>query len=135
MTEGTPAALLDELRGLRDDGRLAAVVRPMGVRLLMVFGSVLDTTSPRDLDLAVIVAPGKSVAHATGALLGWLRSDLVDVMDLASADVVARYEALAKGELLWTADPTFFAEEHARAVTQLADTTWLRELQLRVLAR
>lgn len=50
----TPRQALDVLRGAAADGRLATICRALDIRLLGVFGSVLDqAVQPNDLDLSV----------------------------------------------------------------------------------
>jgi predicted nucleotidyltransferase len=136
MTTRSPAMILDELRTLRADGALASVCEEHGIGLLVVFGSVLTAgASPGDIDLAVMLDEGRDPIRVTGAIIGWLRTNDVDVLDLRHADVVARYEALAKGELLYERDHGTFDELQIASVLRCADTQWLRDLQLAALAR
>lgn len=137
MGAHAPRAVLDELRRLHDAGELAATCRELGITLLVVFGSATDddVDEPRDLDLAILLEPGRDLVSVVASMMGWLRSDAIDVLDLSRADVVARYEALAGGEPLYEGEPGSFDELEIAAVLRMADTRWLRDLRLRALAR
>jgi predicted nucleotidyltransferase len=135
--EPAPRSVLEDLRRQRDAGALEAHCRRLGITLLVAFGSALDegVAEPRDLDLAVLLEPGRGFVAVVGEMLGWLGSDAIDVVDLARADVVVRYEALAAGELLHEREYGTFDELQIGAVLRMADTRWLRDLRLRALAR
>jgi predicted nucleotidyltransferase len=137
MGAHAPRAVLDELRRLHEAGGLAATCRELGIRLLVVFGSATDdeVEEPQDLDLAVLLEPGRDIVSVVAAMMSWLGSDAIDVLDLSRADVVARYEALAGGDLLYEQEPGTFDELEIAAVLRMADTKWLRDLRLRALAR
>lgn len=137
MSNHTPRVVLEELRRRRESGDLEAPCREQGITLLVAFGSAVDPehTHPRDLDLAVLLDPGRDFVAVVADMMRWLRSDDIDVMDLARADVVARYESLAGGELLYERDSATFDELEIAAVLRMADTKWLRDLRLRALAR
>jgi hypothetical protein len=136
MSDRTPADVLEELRHLRATGALASLCEDRGIRMLVAFGSILQHPSAaRDLDLAVVLDDPVDFIATVGEMIGWLRSDAIDVLDLRRADAVARYEALARGELLHEAEPGAFHELQISAVAHFADTQWLRDLQLEALSR
>jgi predicted nucleotidyltransferase len=136
MAPRPPSTILAELRGLRDTNQLASTCAELGIELLVAFGSTLvEEAAPRDLDLAVLFSSDRDPIRATGEIIGWLRTDDVDVLDLRRAEVVARYEALAKGELLYERTYGTFDELQVTAVLRYADTRWLRDLQLEAMRR
>lgn len=137
MADRAPRDVLDDLRCLRDTGQVAAVCEDLGIVLLVAFGNALDegVAEPRDLDLAVQLEPDRDLPGVVASLLDRLGSSAIDVLDLARADVVARYESLAGGELLHERDPGTFDDLEIAAVLRMADTRWLRELRLEALGR
>lgn len=137
MGDHGPRAALDDLRRRREAGTLGDACRNLGIVLLVAFGSAVDerVTEPGDLDLAVLLEDDRDLAEVVSRMMAWLRSDDVDVLDLAGADVVARYEALAGTDLLYERDRGTFDELEIGAVLRMADTRWLRELRLAALAR
>jgi predicted nucleotidyltransferase len=130
-----PRALLDELRTLRNTEALHGVCEELGIRLLVAFGSALrtDGSEPRDLDLAAELDDGRDFPEVVAQVIRWLRSDAVDLLDLRHAGVVARYEALVKGELLYEREPGTFDGQRIAAALRFADTRWIRDLQLEAL--
>jgi hypothetical protein len=74
---------------------------------LVAFGSGVDedVAEPRDLDLAVLVESDRDFVSVVASMIGWLGSEAIDVLDLSRADVVARYEAQAGGELIYERGP------------------------------
>ncbi|MEX2620222.1 MAG: nucleotidyltransferase domain-containing protein [Egibacteraceae bacterium] len=137
MGDHGPRTVLDELRRRREAATLEEACRDLGIVLLVAFGSAVDerVTEPGDLDLAVLLEADRDLVEVVSRMMAWLASDDIDVLDLARADVVVRYEALAGTELLYQRDSDTFDELEIAAVLRMADTRWLRELRLEVLAR
>lgn len=129
---------LQQLRHAAEDGRLAALCRVRGARLLVVFGSAVDpaVNDPHDLDLAVRFgeySPGDVIPLLTDlAQLAGI-SD-VDLLVLNTAGAVAREQALVHGEALYAEEPNLHAEEQIAATLLRLDTAPLRQLQLQLLA-
>lgn len=136
----TPREALDELRAMAGDGRLDEFCDTHDIDLLVVFGSAVavgTSEEPRDLDLAVLApTPGGpwGLSKLTSELISLLHCDLVDVMDLSRAGVLARAEALGDGEPLHERTPGLFAREQMRAVGMRMEMGWLEELRLDLLA-
>jgi predicted nucleotidyltransferase len=133
---GDPRAGLEALRAAADGGALAELCRRHGIRLFVVFGSVLDPGRvPRDLDVAVAFEPG-----ATPDILG-LIDDLaaltgvesVDVLDLGRAGPVARERALVATLPLYESRAGVFANTQLAAMTERMETDWLRRLDLELM--
>lgn len=134
----SPREALGQLRQERDQGTLVQFCSDHGIDLLVAFGSAVDpvpSAPPRDLDLAVYLAPGRHLLDVIQALSARTGLAQLDVLDLARAGSVARVEALGQGELLAEQTPGVFAEAQIHAVLEHADTAWIRDLQLQALAR
>jgi predicted nucleotidyltransferase len=134
----TPRSALEQLRREAGDGTLSGVCRDNGVTLLVAFGSTVNPdwpAAPRDLDLAVVLKDRRSLLEVLDAFVTHLGLEQIDVMDLGRANEVARFNALARGELLFEATRGAFAEAQIAAVVRYADTQWLRDVELAALAR
>lgn len=136
----TPDEALRTLERARDDGTLAALCDDAGVDLLVVHGSVLapdPIRPPEDLDLAVLFARGSEgdVIALLNVLAPLLRTDVVDVMVLNRAGVVARAEALGNGVPFFERTDGLFAQRQVAALTERMETAWMRRLDLDLLAR
>jgi predicted nucleotidyltransferase len=129
-----PRSAVAELRRLGAEGALDDFCVEHGIRLLVVFGSVLDEERrPRDLDLAVLLAPGADLVGVTSGLISLLGCDAVDVLDLGRAELVARAAAL-EGEPLFEDRPGLYAQLQMATLPLAAETAWIRRLQLEQLA-
>lgn len=129
--------VVERLRAERDSGRLAELCRGVGVGLLVLFGSSrTDAATAHDVDVAYSFGAGApaddlAVVNALGEAYG----DLLDVMPLDRAGVVAAYAALGPGEVLVELTPQKFATRQISAFRDFADTQRFRDLQLELLAR
>lgn len=133
----TPSEVLDRLRREARDGTLARLCPQWGIELLIAFGSAADPTwpaPPRDLDLAVVMTREHNLLRVLDSLVRHLDFAHIDLMDLARAGEVARFQALSRGEVLYEASAGTFTEQQIVAIVQHADTRWLREIQLEALA-
>lgn len=100
-----------------------------------MFGSALHADGePRDLDLAVLLQPEADLFAVAGALVSLTSCDDVDVMDLGRAELVARAAALV-GEPLYEDHPGRYAQLQMATLPLLAETAWIRRLQLEQLAQ
>lgn len=109
-----------------------------GIEMLVAFGSSVDRngrTGPRDLDLAVTLTGGHALPAVMDALITHLDFEQIDLMDLTRAGIVARAQALGRGELLYEGTLGTFVELQIIALVQHADTQWLRDLELEALTR
>jgi predicted nucleotidyltransferase len=134
----TPASALEQLRREARDGTLGGFCRNHGIKLLVAFGSAVDPdwpAPPQDLDLAVVLRDPRTLLQVLDAFVARLGLEQIDFMDLGRANDVARFNALARGELLFEATHGAFAEAEIAAVVRYADTQWLRDLELQALAR
>jgi len=130
---GDPRAGLAALRVAAEPGALASLCRRYGVRLLVVFGSVLDESrEARDLDIAVAFSHGVAadVLGLIDALVRLSGTEAIDLMDLRRAGPVARERALVGTLPLFESDPGTFANTQMAAMLERMETDWLRRLDL-----
>lgn len=124
---------LRRLRAAVGDGRLDALADENGLRLLVLFGSAGRGEAARDLDLAYLADHDTDHWRLLADLVDLAGTELIDLVDLAEANVLLRAEALV-GEPLLERAPASYADEQMAAVTQAMDTRWLRELSLETMA-
>jgi len=130
---------LERLRAAAQDGRLAELARRHRIRILGVFGSTLDPDWPDPHDLDIAVEFKRDTDYDVFALMNDLmeltRFDDIDIMNLSRAyeKPVARTSGLV-GEPLYESEPGAYAAAQLHAVRERMDTTWLRRLELEVLA-
>lgn len=128
---------LARLMADRDSGRLADLCAENDVDLLVLFGSARhDAARAHDIDVAYSARHGAApreldVVNALGAAYG----DDLDIMSLDRAGVVARYEALCRGEVLVQLTAGKFALSQMAAFSEYCDTQKFRDLELARLAR
>ncbi|MGH3441649.1 MAG: hypothetical protein ACRDUY_06315 [Nitriliruptorales bacterium] len=133
----TPVEALDHLRDLAGSGAVDAFCAQHGIGVLVAFGSAVGAVEEaHDLDLAVGWQPdhGHDLVGLVNGLIDLLDCEAIDVLELDRADVVARYQALAHGEPLYESERGAFAEDLVTAAARRADTRWMRERSLEVLA-
>lgn len=130
-----PRAALEDLRRLASVGELDAFCEGHGIRLLVAHGSSVRSAGPvpRDLDLGVLLRPEGDLVAAVSALVRLASYDAVDVTDLRTAGLVAR-GAVLEGEPLYEDVPGLYARLQMATLPLLAETAWIRRLQLEQLA-
>ncbi len=118
-------------------GDLARIADAYAIDLIMLFGSAMSGTRPRDLDLAVGFRYGepRDFLATVNALEELIPGDHLDIMDLDRAGPVARERALRSGRVLYQRNPAAFFEREIGAVKEYMETRHLREAQLAELAR
>ncbi len=131
---------LGVLRGAADDGRLDALCDQLALDLVVVFGSAADpnVSSPMDLDIAVRFSPDADadVVATTIAVSELLGYDGIDVLDLRSADVVARSRALGPPCIpLYERAPGIFALAQMASLAEAMETAAMRRRDLELMAR
>lgn len=126
---------LDRLRSAAEDGTLDEICERHDVRVLGVFGSVLSSTQPGDLDIGVgFRGRGGDVLGLIDDLTQLTGFDRLDVAVIDGADPVLRARALG-GVGLYECARGVFATEQMAALAQERDTAWLRRLDLDTLIR
>ena len=137
MGRATAVEALDRLRDAAAAGQLDDMLVTHGVGLLVAFGSAArGEQGPRDLDLAYssLTERAVDVLGLLGALEDHTGSDLLDLLDLDRANVVAAARALTRCVPLYEATAGLFAAAQLRAAMVFADTRWMRAAQLRALS-
>lgn len=133
-----PLTALGRLLDAASDGRVDALARRHGIRVLTAFGSAArGRPDARDLDLAVRFEP-----HARPDLLA-LHDDLaaltgsddVDLLVLDRADPVAKEAGLVGVVPLYQSERGAYADLQMAAMCERMDTEHLRRAQLDLLSR
>jgi len=83
-------------------GQLPALFEREGVQLAYLFGSLVQDHTGRDIDLAILTADGPAFP-LRAAIIECLGTERVDLVDLAQAGPVLRFEVLRTGRLLYAA--------------------------------
>lgn len=139
----TPTEIVARLRSEVEDGSLESFCLELGIDLLVLFGSArTDAHSAGDVDLAYSVDFSRpkedrpnllDVATAFYVRYGVDAGDTMDFMNLDLADVVARYEALQKCELLVDPSNSKYGNLQMMAAREYINTAYRREYALRSL--
>ncbi len=132
----SPAEGLRRLRAAVRSSTFDALCARHGIRVLTAFGSaVRDDPDARDLDIAVILEPGRTADYPR------LIADLVDVTDadvdlvvLNGAGPLIRERALAEADPLYESEEGAWARAANAATMERMDTDWMRRIGLRLLA-
>lgn len=131
-------AALGRLLTAATEGELDPVCERFGVEVLGAFGSATssDSPAPRDLDLAVRVASERcgNLVDLAAALHRVCGPAEIDLLDLRTAEPVARTAGLVGGVPLYEHRAGAFAEAQIAAVLEEMDTAWLRRLELDLLS-
>lgn len=132
-------AALERLRAAERDGRLAQLAGRHHIRIMGVFGSTLDPDQPdpHDLDIAVEFErdADQDVVAVTMDLIELTAFSDIDLMNLNRGfeRPVARTAGLV-GEPMWESEPGAYAAAQLHAVHERLNTTWLRRLELELMA-
>lgn len=130
---------LARLRAAAQDGRLAELARRHHIRIVGVFGSTLDPDWPDPHDLDIAVEFERETDHDIIAVI----NDLMDLTSFSDIDVMnlsrARENSVARtsglvGEPLYESEPGAYARAQLHALLERMETTWLRRLDLELLA-
>lgn len=133
-----PRSALQQLQSAAADGRLDALCEQHALRLVTVFGSVVQADGdPADLDVAIGFEPGRrgDVLAVLDELSRLTGSDDLDLMVLDDAPPVARERALVGCLPLYESEPMAYALAQVAAMGERMDTEWLRALDLETLRR
>lgn len=126
---------LERLLAFAKAGNLDEFFEAHEVDLMTAFGSSTNPERvPDDLDLAVALRPGADLYALAADLVGLLGFDRVDVVDLATADVVLAAEALGICVPIYEASAGLYARRQMAALTERMETAYLRRLDLELLS-
>lgn len=126
-----PTDLVDRLERLPD------WLRERGVELAWLFGSLGDSDAagdtgrdeqgkPGDIDLAVLLPPGRPVATLRAALEAELGTDRIDLVDLRRASPILRFHVIRDGRLLLARDDDTLNDFELATLHLYRDTAPLR---------
>lgn len=116
-------------------GRLDALFARHGVELMTAFGSATrDEGAAGDLDLAVSLTPESDLYALVSDLVGYLSCDGIDVVDLRTAGVVLKAEALGVCVPIFESRPGLYARRQMAALTERMETAHLRRLDLELMS-
>ena len=137
---GAMGTVVQVVKRLHDDARsgaLAGLCDPLGIDLVVLFGSaVTDPSTAGDVDLAYGRRHGAAVDHLDVVnAMGERYGDHLDVLDLDAAGSVARFAALHGVDVLLESTPARYANAQIRAHRDFCDTQRLRDAALEALAR
>lgn len=131
----TAREALERLVEEAEAGRLDSFFADRGVELMTAFGSATAGEGPAsDLDLAVSLEPGSDLYALVADLIGLLGFDGVDVVDLRTADVVLKAEALGVCVPIFEARPGLYARRQMAALTERMETAYLRRRDLELMS-
>lgn len=134
----TPAQGLTRLRSAATSGDLDRVCVRHGVRVLTVFGSAArGGPGPRDLDVAVLTEPGRTldVVGLVNDLVELSGADGLDLAHLNQAGPVLRERALVGVVALFESSAGAFADAQSAAIGERIETDAMRRLDLKLLGR
>lgn len=131
----TAREALERLVEEAEAGRLDSFFADHGVELMTAFGSATAEEGPAsDLDLAVSLEPGSDLYGLVADLIGLLGFDGVDVVDLRTADVVLKAEALGVCIPIFESRPGLYARRQMAALTERMETAYLRRRDLELMS-
>lgn len=107
---------------------LAPLFDQPGLQLILLFGSAATGKLHRrsDIDIAFLFDKAVDILELTNKVLGLLRTDNVDVIDLRRASPVLTFVAAKDGKLLYEGSPGLFHEFYSLAFRRYVDTGKLR---------
>jgi predicted nucleotidyltransferase len=121
-----PPDLPDRLR------ELPAALEAAGVELAYLFGSVLSSRAPHDVDLAVLAADADAAALRAAGVLG---TDRLDVVDLARAPDSLLLHVLRTGRRIHRRSVQVENAFESRALRRIQDHEPWRRRQDQILRR
>lgn len=109
--------------------RLSPVFKDKGLKLVLVFGSVVTGKAHKrsDVDLAFLFDNRVDIMGLTNRVIRLLRTDNVDVVDLGRASPLLRFSAAKNGKVLYERSPGLFSEFYSLAFRRYVDTKKLRD--------
>lgn len=109
--------------------RLAPVFKNKGLKLVMVFGSVVTgkTHKRSDIDLAFFFENRVDILDLTNRVIRLLKTDNVDVVDLGRASPLLKFSAARYGKVLYEREPGLFSAFYSLAFRRYVDTKKLRD--------
>lgn len=130
MTEAKKIPSIEEIRD-----RLTSLLKDEGLRLVLVFGSVVSGRVHKrsDIDLAFLFDRPVDILALTNKVIRLLHTDNVDVIDLKHASPLLRFSAVKNGIPLHERSPGVFSEFCSLAFRMYVDTKKLRDAQAKAI--
>ena len=120
--------------------QLPGLLEQEGVLLAYLFGSLAEEQpeaserpAPQDVDLALLLPPGRPAYRLREAITEHLDTQRVDVVDLRRASPVLRMEIVRNGRVLYAAGDDVRLQFEVETVRVYQDTNWLRQQQRQIL--
>ncbi|OGQ52194.1 MAG: hypothetical protein A3J24_12865 [Deltaproteobacteria bacterium RIFCSPLOWO2_02_FULL_53_8] len=109
--------------------RLAPIFADSGLKLVLVFGSVVAgaTHKKSDIDVAFLFEGRVDILELTNRVIRLLRTDNVDVVDLCAASPLLKFSAAKGCKVLYEKTPGIFSEFYSLAFRRYVDTKKLRD--------
>lgn len=111
-----------------DVRKLGELFRARPVRLAYLFGSLASGGASDDVDLAVLMREG-SALDLYGDLVRALGTDRVDLIDLARAPPLLRFQVVRDGEVLFSESGEIENDFELAAIRDYRDTQHHRAIQ------
>jgi predicted nucleotidyltransferase len=112
--------------------RLDPLFAREGVRLAYLFGSLARGEAAHDVDLALLVQ-GQPAYRLREPIADHLHTERLDLVDLALAPPVLRFEIVSTGRLLYAADDREVERFEMETLRLYRDTHHLRQRQRQML--
>ena len=109
--------------------RLGPVFKDKGLKLALVFGSVVTgkTHKRSDIDLAFLFENRVNILDLTNKVIRLMKTDNVDVVDLGRASPLLKFSAAKNGKALYEREPGLFSGFYSLAFRRYIDTKKLRD--------
>ncbi len=109
--------------------RLSTVFKDKGLKLVLVFGSVVTGKAHKrsDIDLAFLFDNRVDILGLTNRVIRLLRTDNIDVVDLGRASPLLRFSAVKNCKVLYERSQGLFSEFYSLAFRRYVDTKKLRD--------
>ena len=109
--------------------RLSPVFKDKGLKLVLVFGSVVTGKAHKrsDIDLAFFFDNRVDIMDLTNKVIRLLRTDNIDVVDLSRASPLLRFSAAKNCKVLYERSPGIFSEFYSLSFRRYIDTKKLRD--------
>jgi len=126
ISSGGPPELfdVDEIKE-----RLAPIFADRGLKLVLIFGSVVSgaTHKRSDIDIAFLFEGSVDILELTNRVIRLLRTDNIDVVDLGCVSPLLRFSAAKNCKVIYEKSPGIFSEFYSLAFRRYVDTKKLRD--------
>lgn len=126
MAEAEGIISIDEITD-----RLAPIFKDEGLKLALLFGSVVSGKARRqsDIDLAFLFDSPVDILSLTNRVISLLHTGGIDVVDLRRASPLLKFSIVKNCRLLYEREKGIFNEQYSLAFRMYVDTRKLRDAQ------